>query len=117
MRNVNTLCLANAITTATTGPTIALQMPSAISMVEPWIAEVRFVLDGTSGAISVTFTIEKSDSGTGTWTTAMAAVTMTTTGPTKGIFLGQQKFEGSYFRVNISAISGTGAALTVFVGR
>jgi hypothetical protein len=110
------ISMANAITTVTTGPTVALQLPAAQAPVLPLVCDCVAVLTGTSGALSVTYSIEKSDTGLGSWTTAVAANTISAVSGVTTVTMPMQcKFEGSYFRVNVSAISGTGAAFTFLV--
>lgn len=106
--------LANAITTTTNGPTVAVQPKNgAISSVgkhNPVILRLDIAATGTSGAQSIIFDIEGSLTGLGSWT---AIKTYTLDGTyTKKSQTFEQKVRDPYIRVNVTTISGTGASLS-----
>jgi len=100
--------LANAITTTTNGPTVAVQMPTAS---EPITFDIQIDARGTSGAQSIIFDLEGSATGLGSWTTIKNYVVDGTY--TQKVQSFQQVISKPYTRVNVTTISGTGASLSV----
>jgi hypothetical protein len=101
--------LAAGITTATNGTYAAVQR---ISETEPVIVDVYGKALGTSGAFSATIQIQTSADAS-SWTTR-STLTVSGTAETKP-FAVQQKVAAPFVRVNVSAISGTGAAVSAEV--
>ena len=98
--------LANAITTATNGPTVGIQ---PFGKTDPIIVEVVGAATGTAGAINIVFDVEESVDGT-TFTTAS---TLTLAGTfTSKPFAIQTKIRKAYARINVTTITGTGASLS-----
>lgn len=98
--------LANAITTVTNGPTAGLQLFGAT---DPIVVEVYGIGVGTSGSISITLQIQESADAS-SWTT-VGTVSLSGTFTSKPFDV-QQVIRKAYVRANVSAISGTGAAVT-----
>ena len=98
--------LANAISTTTNGPTAGIQLYGAT---DPMVVEVYGIGVGTSGAIAITLQIQESADAS-SWTT-VGTVALDGTFTSKP-FAVQQLIRKPYVRVNVSAISGTGAAIT-----
>lgn len=97
--------LASNITTATTGPTIGVQ---PVGSFQPLVLDIYGQGVGTSGAQNIVFDVQHSVDGT-TWATA-ATITVAGTYTSKP-FAYQVKVERAYARVNVTTITGTGAAL------
>lgn len=98
--------LANGITTTTNGPYVAVQ-PLGAS--EPIIVEVFGKGLGTSGAFSISFDIETSTDASSFSAASSHVIAGTATSKP---FVFQQKVAAPFVRVNVTAISGTGAALS-----
>ena len=98
--------LADAITTTTNGPYAAVQIKGAT---EPVSVEIVGKALGTSGAFSVTFDIEESADASSF--SAVKTVTVAGTAETKPIAL-QHVARKPWVRLNVTAISGTGASLS-----
>jgi galactitol-specific phosphotransferase system IIC component len=91
----------------------AVQLPVSLAPVLPIVGFIRAALAGTSGALTATVTVETSQNDSG-WSTA-ATITL---GGTAGLAIGQSlglTFSAPYVRANVTAISGTGAAVTVLL--
>lgn len=98
--------LANAITTATSGPNVGIQ---PYGKTDPVIVEVAGSATGTSGAINIIFDIEESVDGT----TYTAASSLTLAGTfTSKPFAVQTKIRKPYARITVTTITGTGASLS-----
>jgi len=98
--------IANAITTATNGPTVGVQ---PFGKTDPVIVSIVGAATGTSGAQNIIVDFEESVDGT-TWTTAS---TLTLAGTfTSKPFAIQTKVRKPYVRANVTTITGTGASLS-----
>jgi hypothetical protein len=97
--------LANNITTATNGPTVGIQ---PYGSGQPVVVDVFGYGAGTSGSQNIVFDVEHSVDGS-TWATA-ATITVAGTHTSKP-FTYQVKVSRAYARVNVTTITGTGAAL------
>lgn len=101
--------LANGITTATNGTYVAVQ---PVGATQPVMVEIFGKALGTAGAFSITFDIETS--GDGTTFTQVKEITIAGTAQSKPFAL-QHKVSAPFMRLNVTAISGTGAALSATV--
>lgn len=97
--------LANGITTTTTGPNIGVQ---PFGMTKPIIVDVYGQAVGTSGAINIIFDVQESVDGS-SYTTA-SSLTLAGTFTSKPFAI-QVKIRKPYMRINVTTITGTGAAL------
>lgn len=106
--------LALAATTVAAQTRSAVQLPASLAPVQPVVGFLKASLTGTSGAVSATVTVEISQNDS-TWTTA-ATVTLSGTGGGAAIWQNLQVvFSAPYVRGNVTAISGTGAAVTLLL--
>jgi hypothetical protein len=101
--------LADGITTTTNGTYAAVQK---IGSTDPVIVEVYGKALGTSGAFSATIQIQTSPDAS-SWTTQSTLV-IGGTAESKPFDV-QQKVAVPFVRVNVSAISGTGASVSAEV--
>ena len=99
--------LANAITTTTTGPYVAIQ---PIGATEPLVVEVFGKYLGTSGAFSIT--VELQGSADASSFTAISTHVLTGTAESKP-FAVQIKVPKPYLCAEVTAISGTGASFSL----
>jgi hypothetical protein len=100
--------LANNITSVTNGPTIAIQ---PFGKADPLTIQLEVAAAGTSGAQSISFNIEGSATGLGSWTN-IQTYTVDGTYTSKGQYF-NQVVRYPYLRCNVTAVSGTGASLSV----
>lgn len=96
------------ITTTTNGTYIALQ---PIGETQPVTLEIFGKALGTSGAFSITYVIQSGSDGS-TFGTTNATITIAGTAQSKPISI-QQVIKLPFVRINVTAISGTGAALVL----
>jgi hypothetical protein len=97
--------LADNITTTTNGPYVALQVKNATQPVPVQIVGKGL---GTSGAFSATIQIQESNDASSFSTTATVGVSGTAESkPIAYVHVARK----AYIRLNVSAISGTGAAV------
>lgn len=86
----------------------------------PWLykegvfATFQACIDGTSGAQTATVTIECSDDGIHTCATVMGTIALSGTITASDGFASTAAWK--YVRANVTAISGTGAVVTAFLG-
>jgi hypothetical protein len=99
--------LANAITSTTTGPYVAVQ---PIGGTDPVIVEVYGKSLGTSGAYSITVELQGSEDAS--TFTAISTHVLTGTAQSKP-FAVQVKVPVPFLRAEVTAISGTGASLSL----
>ena len=101
--------LADNITTTTNGPYAAIQIKGAS---EPIPVSIIGRVLGTSGAFSATIQIQESDDAS-SFSTA-ATITVGGTAETKPFAL-QHTARKAWVRLNVSAISGTGASVAAIL--
>ena len=99
---------AAGITSTTNGTYAALQ---TIGSTQPVALEIFGKAFGTSGAFSITYVIQSGSDGS-TFGTTNATITITGTAESKPILL-TQVISLPFVRINVTAISGTGAALVL----
>jgi hypothetical protein len=86
----------------------------------PWLykegvfATFQACIDGTAGAQTATVTIECSNDGIHTCATVMGTISLTGTLSASDGFASTSAWK--YIRANVTAISGTGAVVTAFLG-
>jgi hypothetical protein len=100
--------LANGITTTAAGTYVAVQ---PVTGTEPVMVDIFGKGLGTSGAFSITYVIESGSDGS-TFGTTNATITIAGTAESKPIAL-QTKVSLPFVRARVTAISGTGAALSL----
>lgn len=98
--------LANAITTTTNGTYAAIQ---PVGATDPIVVDIVGKASGTSGAFSATIQIQTSPDAS-SWTTQSTLV-VAGTAESKP-FAVQQVVRTPFVRINVSAISGTGASVS-----
>lgn len=106
------LALAATTTGAITALKSTIQPPSSISPVLPMPILLKLRLDVTSGTGSSTVLLESSQDNSA-FTTHSTVTVVTLTGTLGGYASYWCTVAAPYIRVNVSAISGTGASLTV----
>lgn len=96
------------ITTTTNGTYAAVQ---PIGSTQPVVVEIFGKGLGTSGAYSITYVIQSGSDGS-TFGTTNATITIAGTAQSKPISI-MQVIKLPFVRINVTAISGTGAALVL----
>jgi hypothetical protein len=97
-----------------TSTTITASGSGAWLYKEGVFATFQACIDGTSGAQTATVTIECSNDGIHTCATVMGTITLTGTLSASDGFASTSAWK--YVRANLTAISGTGAVVTAFLG-